>query len=123
VTPKFSIVIPVYKRHEYLRQAIASCLKQTTPHFEVVVSDDCSSEDLRLVTEFYAITLHSDDLLLPECLEMAGAALDLNPAAAAVYFSCIYLSDSKVNGFQSCTHAPLCGWRDISQKSVAREIH
>ncbi len=94
------------------------------------MSDDCSSEDLRLVTEsfkdsrvkyyrsesrlgaarnhqhavslssgLYAIALHSDDLLLPECLEMAGAALDLNPAAAAVYFSCIYLSDSKVNGF------------------------
>jgi hypothetical protein len=47
----------------------------------------------------YAIALHSDDLLLPECLEAAGAALDINPAAAAVYFSCIYLSGSKVNGF------------------------
>jgi hypothetical protein len=52
-----------------------------------------------LSSGLYAIALHSDDLLLPECLEMAGAALDLNPAAAAVYFSCIYLSDSKVNGF------------------------
>ena len=130
MTPKFSIVIPVYNRREYLRQAIASCLKQTTPEFEIIVSDDCSSEDLRLVTEsfgdsrikyyrsegrlgasrnhqhavslssgVYAIALHSDDLMLPECLEMAGTALDLNPSAAAVYFSCIYLSGSKVNGF------------------------
>ncbi len=130
MTPKFSIVIPVYNRREYLRQAIASCLKQTTPEFEIIVSDDCSSEDLRLVTEsfgdsrikyyrsegrlgasrnhqhavslssgVYAIALHSDDLMLPECLEMAGTTLDLNPAAAAVYFSCIYLSGSKVNGF------------------------
>jgi hypothetical protein len=47
----------------------------------------------------YVIALHSDDLLLPECLETAGAALDLNTAAAAVCFSCIYLSGTKVNGF------------------------
>ena len=130
MTPKFSIVIPVYNRREYLRQAIASCLKQTAREFEIIVSDDCSSEDLRVVTEsfgdsrvkyyrsesrlgaarnhqhavslssgVYAIAFHSDDLLLPECLEKAGAALDLNPAAAAVYFPCIYLSGSKLNGF------------------------
>jgi glycosyltransferase involved in cell wall biosynthesis len=130
VTPKFSIVIPVYNRREYLRQAIASCLKQTAREFEIIVSDDCSSEDLRLVTAsfgdsrvkyyrsgsrlgaarnhqhavslssgVYVIALHSDDLLLPECLEMAGAALDINAAAAAVYFPCIYLSGLKVNGF------------------------
>jgi glycosyltransferase involved in cell wall biosynthesis len=129
VTPKFSIVIPVYNRREYLRRAIASCLKQTAREFEVIVSDDCSSEDLREVTEsfgdsrikyyrsesrlraaknhqqavslssgVYAIALHSDDLLLPECLETAGTALDLNPVAAAVYFPCIYLSGSEVNG-------------------------
>jgi glycosyltransferase involved in cell wall biosynthesis len=130
VTPKLSIVIPVYNRREYLKQAIASCLKQTAREFEVIVSDDCSSEDLRRVVEsfgdsrvkyyrtesrlgaaknhqravslssgIYAIALHSDDLLLPECLEMAGAALDLNPAAAAVYFPCIYLSGLKLGGF------------------------
>jgi glycosyltransferase involved in cell wall biosynthesis len=129
VTPKFSIVIPVYNRREYLRQAIASCLKQTAREFEIIVSDDCSLEDLRLVAEsfgdarvkyyrsksrlgaarnhqhavslssgIYAIALHSDDLLLPQCLEMAGAELDLNPVAAAVYFPCIYLSGLKPNG-------------------------
>jgi len=129
VIPKFSVVIPVYNRREYLRQAIASCLKQTAREFEIIVSDDCSPEDLRLVAESfgdsrvkyyrserrlgaarnhqhavslssgtYAIALHSDDLLLPRCLEMAGAALDLNPLAAAVYFPCIHLSGLKLNG-------------------------
>jgi glycosyltransferase involved in cell wall biosynthesis len=129
MTPRFSIVIPAYNRREYLKQAIASCLKQTAREFEIIVSDDCSSDDLRLVTESfgdsrvkyhrsesrlgaarnhqhavslssgtYAIALHSDDLLLPECLEMAGAALDLNPAAAAVYFPCIYLTGLKLGG-------------------------
>jgi glycosyltransferase involved in cell wall biosynthesis len=108
VTPKFSIVIPVYNRREYLRQAIASCLKQTVHDFEVIVSDDCSLEDLQRVTEsfgdsrvkyyrserrlgaarnhqhavslssgVYTIALHSDDLLLPECLETAGAEIPM----------------------------------------------
>jgi glycosyltransferase involved in cell wall biosynthesis len=49
MTPKFSIAIPAYNRSDYLRQAIKSCLAQTTPDFEVIVSDDCSSEDLRAV--------------------------------------------------------------------------
>jgi glycosyltransferase involved in cell wall biosynthesis len=130
VTHKFSIVIPVYNRREYLRQAIASCLKQTARDFEIIVSDDCSVEDLRGVTKSfrdsrvkyyrseshlgaarnhqhavslssgtYTIALHSDDLLLPDCLEMAGAALDLDRGAAAVYFPCIYLSGLMLNGF------------------------
>jgi glycosyltransferase involved in cell wall biosynthesis len=129
VTPKYSIVIPAHNRREYLKQAISSCLKQTVPEFEIIVSDDCSADDLRSVTEsfndvrvqyhrserrlgaarnheravslssgVYVIALHSDDLLLPECLEMAGAALDLHPTAAAVYFSCVHLSGSKLTG-------------------------
>lgn len=141
MTPKFSIVIPVYNRPEYLRTAIASCLNQTVRReFEIIVSDDCSLEDLRRVTEsfgdsrikyyrserrlgaarnhqhavslssgVYVIALHSDDLLLPECLEKAGAALDLNPGAAAVYFACIHWSGSKVNGF---SHVPILRFAD-----------
>ena len=46
---RFSIVIPAYNRGEYLRQALASCLAQTTSDFEVIVSDDCSAEDLQSV--------------------------------------------------------------------------
>jgi glycosyltransferase involved in cell wall biosynthesis len=129
MTHKFSIVIPAHNRREYLRQAVASCLKQTVSEFEVIVSDDCSTDDLRSVTDafsdprvkyhrserrlgaatnhqcavslssgVYAIVLHSDDLLLPGCLETAGAALDRNPTAAAVYFSSIHLSGSKLTG-------------------------
>jgi hypothetical protein len=45
------------------------------------------------------IALHSDDLLLPECLEIAGAALDHHPTASAVYFSNTYLLGSRVQGF------------------------
>ena len=53
MNPEFSIVIPVYNRRDLLRQAIHSCLCQTTPNFEIVVSDDGSSEDLRSAVEAF----------------------------------------------------------------------
>ena len=101
MTPKYSVAIPAYNRSDYLRQALESCLRQTVDDFEVIVSDDCSSEDLGAVVRSfgdprivyhrsevrlgatanhqravtlsrgtYAITLNSDDLLLPDCLEV-----------------------------------------------------
>lgn len=127
--PRFSIAIPVYNRGEYLRLALRSCLVQTVQDFEIVISDDCSSDDLQsVVNEFrdarifysrsssrlgaaknhqraveisrgeYVLNLHSDDFLLPDCLERAGAALDRYPAAAAVYFSSAYLEGNRVEG-------------------------
>src|SRR5215472_526254 len=47
--PKFSIAIPAYNRPEYLAQAIRSAVAQTTEDFEVIVSDDCSTDDLESV--------------------------------------------------------------------------
>jgi glycosyltransferase involved in cell wall biosynthesis len=129
MTPKFSIAIPVYNRSNFLCQAIASCLAQAVTDFEVIVSDDCSSEDLRAVvqsfgdprlvyhraesrlgaaanhqksvsfaTGTYVINLHSDDMLLPSCLEVAGRELDRRPSAAAVYFACTYLDAGRASG-------------------------
>jgi GT2 family glycosyltransferase len=130
MNPKYSIVIPVYNRREYLAQAISSCLQQTTADLEIIVSDDGSTEDLcSLVGTFnderlrysrsderlgaarnharavalargaYVVTVHSDDLLLPDCLEAACQALDENPQAAAVYFSMTYLRGEDIGGF------------------------
>ena len=51
--PKFSIAIPAYNRSDYLNQAVKSCLTQTAHNFEVIVSDDCSADDLRAVAESF----------------------------------------------------------------------
>jgi glycosyltransferase involved in cell wall biosynthesis len=127
--PKYSIAIPVYNRQDYLKSAIALCLIQTVDDFEIVVSDDCSADDLQSVAEGfedsrirysrsnvrlgaaknheravtlsqgkYVVNLHSDDMLLPNCLEAAGAALDERPYAAATYFAHAYVKKEKVNG-------------------------
>lgn len=44
-TPKISIVLPTYNGAKYLRQAIESCLKQTYDNIELIIVDDCSSDN------------------------------------------------------------------------------
>jgi glycosyltransferase involved in cell wall biosynthesis len=111
-------------------QAIDSCLWQTASSIEIVVCDDCSSEDLRSTVEsfrdpriryhrndirlgatknhqqavswargIYVLVLNSDDLVLPECLEMAVSGLRKWHNAAAAYFATTYLTGSTIQGF------------------------
>jgi len=44
-TPLVSICVPTYNRPEYLRRAVESCLAQTYPHFEVIITDNSTNED------------------------------------------------------------------------------
>ena len=130
--PKFSIAIPAYNRSDYLTEAVKSCLMQTAHDFEVIISDDCSMEDLGTVAKSfrdsrirysrsgerlgraknhqraaslaegdYVVNLNSDDLLLPEFLEIAGKALESRHEAAAVYSSMTFLAGSTISGFQA----------------------
>jgi glycosyltransferase involved in cell wall biosynthesis len=154
MAPKYGIVIPVYNRSEYLRQAIASCVKQTADDFQIIVADDCSPQDLgsvansfhdsrvkyyrnesrlgaarnhqhavSLSTATYVITLHSDDLLLPKCLEIAGAALDNNPTAAAVYFSHTYLLGSELQGFHPMPRVRFANARTLRDNPWLEKFH
>jgi glycosyltransferase involved in cell wall biosynthesis len=43
--PLVSVIIPTYNRPEYLKQAIASAVKQTYQNIEIIVSDNCSPEN------------------------------------------------------------------------------
>lgn len=45
-SPLVSIVIPVYNRADLIGDTIKSCLAQSYGSFEVVLVDDCSSDDL-----------------------------------------------------------------------------
>ncbi len=49
--PSFSVVIPTYNRAELVRQAVLSVIAQTVEDVEVVVSDNQSTDDTRVVVE------------------------------------------------------------------------
>ncbi|MGA1847656.1 glycosyltransferase family 2 protein [Deferribacter abyssi] len=49
--PKVSIIIPTYNRAKYLVQAIESALAQDYPNLEVVVSDNCSTDETQTVVK------------------------------------------------------------------------
>lgn len=56
--PTFSILIPAFKV-KFLREAIASCIAQTYADFEVIIVDDCSSENLKdVVAAFQDFRIH-----------------------------------------------------------------
>jgi glycosyltransferase involved in cell wall biosynthesis len=113
---KFSVVISTYNRLDLLQRAINSALNQTIK-CEVVVADDCSSDDTETyvkslgnsvvyyrneVNQGHAATVNAgvakasgdwikflddDDYLAPNCLEEMAKAIALRPDA--VICSCI----------------------------------
>ncbi|MDZ8223385.1 glycosyltransferase family 2 protein [Nostoc sp. ChiVER01] len=51
--PLVSVIIPTYNRPEYLKQAIASAVKQTYQNIEIIVSDNCSPENPQALVESF----------------------------------------------------------------------
>ena len=51
--PKVSVIIPTYNRAYFLKEAIESVLKQTYPHFELLIIDDGSEDETATVVSRY----------------------------------------------------------------------
>src|SRR5436190_523139 len=51
--PLVSVVIPNYNHAEYLKQRIDSVLTQTYADIEVIILDDCSTDNSRAIIESY----------------------------------------------------------------------
>ena len=49
--PLISILLPVYNGQNYLQGAIESCLKQTCGDFELLITDDCSTDSTWSIIE------------------------------------------------------------------------
>lgn len=48
-----SVIIPNYNHGAYLKQRIDTVLNQTYPHIEIIILDDCSTDDSRPIIESY----------------------------------------------------------------------
>lgn len=53
MTPRISILMPVYNNGDYVAEAIESMLGQTFSDFELIVLDDCSTDHSQLVIESF----------------------------------------------------------------------
>jgi glycosyltransferase involved in cell wall biosynthesis len=113
-SPLISVIIPVFRRTDYLRRAIESVLEQTYPRTEVIVVDDGSGDEwvsryclpagvtlvrhsrqqgpaaarntgLAASNGDYIAWLDSDDVWLPGKLEAQMEALRRLPAACLAY--------------------------------------
>ncbi|MGB3767436.1 MAG: glycosyltransferase family 2 protein [Phormidesmis sp.] len=51
--PLISVIVPTYNRLDYLREAIASAVNQTYTNLEIIVSDDCGSENPQPVIDSF----------------------------------------------------------------------
>ncbi|MEM1252510.1 MAG: glycosyltransferase family 2 protein [Cyanobacteria bacterium P01_H01_bin.21] len=52
-SPLISVIIPTYNRPDYLREAIASVINQTYTNLEIIVSDDCSTQNPKGLIESF----------------------------------------------------------------------
>ena len=51
--PAVSIIIPMYNSEKYIGECLDSILAQTFTDYEVIVVDDCSTDDSRAVVQSY----------------------------------------------------------------------
>jgi glycosyltransferase involved in cell wall biosynthesis len=77
--PTVSIVLPTYNGARYIRESIDSCLNQTYSDFELIVVDDCSTDETPLILKTYddprlQIIRHSQNAKLPGALNSGFSA-------------------------------------------------
>ena len=64
--PLVSVIIPNYNHAPYLKERIDSVLSQTYKEFEVLILDDCSSDESKEIIESYRNNKHISNIVFNE---------------------------------------------------------
>lgn len=124
--PLVSVILPTYKRTEYLKLTLQSVLKQTFQDFEVIVIDDGTPNDdnlflcqtfekvryikiensggparprnigIKEAKGMYIAFVDDDDLWLPTKLEKQVAILENNPEFGLVHSCCEVIDENGI---------------------------
>ena len=137
--PRISVILPIYNRGDYIAEAIESVIVQTFTDFEIIVIDDGSTDGtagviksfsdsrIRYIYQSncgrsnarnqafsvangqYIAFLDSDDLYLPNKLELQVRYLDTHPSVGMVYTSA-YCIDKNGSLLDDSYKATVSGW-------------
>jgi glycosyltransferase involved in cell wall biosynthesis len=140
-----SVVIPCYNYAQFLGEAVKSVLAQTYPHFEIIVVDDGSTDniaevvarfpDVRLIPQenqglsaarntglreskgSCLVFLDADDRLLPDALETGVNSMKSHPESAFVVGQSLFIS---ADGSALPTTPRYCDDEDIYSAFLSR---
>ena len=104
--PLVTIAIPTYNRADgYLKEAIESAINQSYPNLEIIISDNCSSDDTGLIVE----TFNDSRIQYYRHDENIGANNNFNfclKKATGVFFLLLHDDDLVDEDFvKKCMHA------------------
>ena len=93
-TPAFSIIIPTYNAQSSIARALESCIKQSFNEIEILVIDDCGSDDSVRIAQAYAlrdcrISIHHN----PRNLGLFQTRLAGERVAKGAYILCLDADD------------------------------
>ncbi len=93
-TPAFSIIIPTYNAQSSIARALESCIKQSFNDIEILVIDDCGSDDSVRIAQAYAlrdcrISIHHN----PRNLGLFQTRLAGERVAKGAYILCLDADD------------------------------
>ncbi|HTH83013.1 MAG TPA: glycosyltransferase family 2 protein [Mucilaginibacter sp.] len=64
--PALSVIVPNYNHSMFLKKRIDSILTQTYKDFEIIILDDCSSDNSRAIIEHYRTNPHVSHIIFNE---------------------------------------------------------
>ncbi|MEP6763630.1 MAG: glycosyltransferase family 2 protein [Gemmatimonadaceae bacterium] len=110
MTPRISIIIPLYNREALIDRALHSCLSQSMSDWEAIVVDDASKDHSRAVVERYAdprIKLVSHTVNLGQCVAR-------NTGAAVARADWLLFLDSDDELTDGSLEVVMCRTREVS---------